>query len=447
VDHTANLALPYIMPSQAKKFVTHNEALARLDAIVQLSVLDRDLTAPPLSPANGDRYLVAASATGAWAGWDDAIAAFVEGAWLRLDPQPGWLCWIDDEALLAGWNGSAWVLAGATSELQGITRFGLGMAADGTHPFAVKAETPLWSAAYAGEGGSGDVKLMLNKEAPADTAALQFYDDFSGRAEIGLVGNDDFSLRVSPDGSAWNDAIVADKDDGTVRFPAGITHAATGHRVLGLVPTPGGDGTVSVWRSDIARSDNPRTATISSVSGDTITITTTDSEIFGRFTGRMANCAYVRIWNASKTPEQSAWLLAAPTTATLKVVDPAAIAGWSNGETIRLGDPSTIAPTASFALDISPMLQNVLGAVFRQSGVLARLLTSGNAASATLNISEAAISGSLMSVKSFADGTQQSAQVTIPCSVLSPISNSNLVFVREQGSLLIGAVSIVGVYV
>src|SRR5690606_25958862 len=116
---------------------------------------------------------------------------------------------------------------------------------------------PLWTAAYVGDGGSGDLKLTLNKEAAGDVGAVQFYRDFSGRAEMGLIGNDDLSLRVSADGSAWHDAMIANPVDGRVRFPAGIVHAATGHRVLGLVPTPGGDGTVSIWRSDIVRTDNP----------------------------------------------------------------------------------------------------------------------------------------------------------------------------------------------
>ncbi|MEK1894771.1 MAG: hypothetical protein AAAB20_16100 [Rhizobium sp.] len=35
-DQTNNRALPYILPSQAGQHVTHNEALQRLDAIVQL---------------------------------------------------------------------------------------------------------------------------------------------------------------------------------------------------------------------------------------------------------------------------------------------------------------------------------------------------------------------------------------------------------------------------
>jgi hypothetical protein len=32
------------------------------------SVLDKDLTAPPVSPDNGNRYIIASEATGVWAG-------------------------------------------------------------------------------------------------------------------------------------------------------------------------------------------------------------------------------------------------------------------------------------------------------------------------------------------------------------------------------------------
>lgn len=39
---TTQLNLPYIAAAQAQKHVTHNEALRALDAIIQLSVLDRD---------------------------------------------------------------------------------------------------------------------------------------------------------------------------------------------------------------------------------------------------------------------------------------------------------------------------------------------------------------------------------------------------------------------
>jgi hypothetical protein len=58
MSNTTHLQLPYLLASQAQKHVTHNEALRLLDAMVQLAVLDRDLTAPPGSPADGDRYIV-----------------------------------------------------------------------------------------------------------------------------------------------------------------------------------------------------------------------------------------------------------------------------------------------------------------------------------------------------------------------------------------------------
>ena len=87
-DITTHLLLPYILASQAQKHVTHNEALRLLDAMVQLSVLDRTRTAPPASPTDGDRHIVASGATGLWVGWDLNVAFWVDGVWMRLVPRP-----------------------------------------------------------------------------------------------------------------------------------------------------------------------------------------------------------------------------------------------------------------------------------------------------------------------------------------------------------------------
>ncbi len=114
---TPNLALPLLAAAQAQKHVTVNEALSRLDGLVQISVKNRNLTAPPASPVEGDRYIVAAGATGAWAGWDGEVVLFSGGAWLRLAPQEGWRVWIEDEGVLVVRTGGAWLTLDAVLNL------------------------------------------------------------------------------------------------------------------------------------------------------------------------------------------------------------------------------------------------------------------------------------------------------------------------------------------
>jgi len=94
---TARLKLPVIAAAQAQKHVTHNEALALLDAFVQLAVVSRAAAAPPGSPAEGDCYIVPAGATAAWSGWELAVAVFSGGGWIRLDPPEGTRAYVKDE--------------------------------------------------------------------------------------------------------------------------------------------------------------------------------------------------------------------------------------------------------------------------------------------------------------------------------------------------------------
>ncbi len=105
---TPKLALPYLAAAQAQKHVTVNEALDHLDGLVQLSVISSILTAPPAAPAEGDRYIVVASATGAWTGWDGSVAHYSGGAWLRLIPKSGWIAWDQAAGAMLVWTGSAW---------------------------------------------------------------------------------------------------------------------------------------------------------------------------------------------------------------------------------------------------------------------------------------------------------------------------------------------------
>jgi len=105
---TPNLALPYLAAAQAQKHVTVNEALDHLDGLVQLSVISSSLAAPPVAPTEGERYIIAASATGAWAGWDGSVAHYSGGAWLKLVPKVGWIAWDQVAGGVLAWTGSAW---------------------------------------------------------------------------------------------------------------------------------------------------------------------------------------------------------------------------------------------------------------------------------------------------------------------------------------------------
>lgn len=364
-DITPHLLLPYILASQAQKHVTHNEALRLLDAMVQLSVLDRNLTAPPASPVDGDRYIVASGATGLWAGWDLNVAFWIDGVWLRLVPRPGWLAWIAAEQAFVVWNGSSWDLVGepvdvsdavfslvndadptkrALFSLSGISTgttrtftlpntsselailagtqtfsgnktfsgtltasgtvtvsaasasigtatttatYGMGTGATttgvtktvnlGTGGASGSTTVVNIGSATAGAGGTtvvntptvtfanavtqvgmpqanltaqllglggatadsfnrlsmntpavllnnagAGIEATVNKAAAGNDAAFAFKTGFSARALIGLLGNDDFSFKVSPDGSAFYEALVIEASTGVPRFPRGL---------------------------------------------------------------------------------------------------------------------------------------------------------------------------------------------------------------------------------
>ncbi len=220
-EASSRLSLPYIQPSQAQKHVTHNEAVSLLDVLVQLSVKSRTVTAPPASPPATARYIVPAGASGVWAGQTGRVAAWQEGGWTFQAPQAGWLAWVEDQNALVVHDGSAWVnplsdgLAGGS-----FTRLGVNTVADTTNRLAVSADATLLTHA----GASHQVKV--NKAAAADTASLLFQTGFSGRAEMGLGGNDNWSIKVSPNGSAWVSALSIDRSTG-IASGAAITQTAT----------------------------------------------------------------------------------------------------------------------------------------------------------------------------------------------------------------------------
>ena len=215
-ETSALLGLPYIQAAQAQKHVTHNEALRVLDVIVQGAVSTRTNTSPPLDPTEGDRHIVAAGATGDWAGQDHSIALFETGVWVFYTPKPGWKVHVLSEGQDATFNGSSW----ATGSFTQASEFGINTAADATNRLSVAAEATLLT-----HDGAGH-QLKINKNASADTSSLLFQTGWSGRAEMGTTGSDDFAIKVSADGSAWTDALSFDATTG-IAGGAAVQSSAT----------------------------------------------------------------------------------------------------------------------------------------------------------------------------------------------------------------------------
>ena len=107
---TPKLSLPYIAASQSQKEVTHNEALNVIDLLLDRSVLDKDLTEPPSTPAEGAAYIIPTGATGVWAGKTGQIAQFIGGAWRYVVPLVGWLFYVVDEDKYYAYRSSTWAI-------------------------------------------------------------------------------------------------------------------------------------------------------------------------------------------------------------------------------------------------------------------------------------------------------------------------------------------------
>jgi hypothetical protein len=89
--------------------------LRMIDVLLQGATISKTLATPPGSPTNGDRYIVAASPTGAWSGQSNSIAVWTtdnpsspSGVWEFYSPKAGWLVYNVADTTFYSYSGSAW---------------------------------------------------------------------------------------------------------------------------------------------------------------------------------------------------------------------------------------------------------------------------------------------------------------------------------------------------
>jgi Protein of unknown function (DUF2793)/Chaperone of endosialidase len=240
---TKRLGLPLIDQGQSMKHITHNEALAQLDGIVQLTALSI-LSAPPANPAEDAVYIVGSSPAGLFETHEKAIALFQNGGFNFVMPRIGWRCFLQSPKSFLVFDGSSWTEVAGKQDR--APRFGINIAADDANRFAVNSNNVLLTATAVADGGAGDIRVKVNREGVSNTASILYQSNWSGRAEMGLMGDDQFRFKVSPQGSDWKEALVIDPSSAKVQCPAGVISSRIYLSQPHDTPTLGADGPLAL---------------------------------------------------------------------------------------------------------------------------------------------------------------------------------------------------------
>lgn len=122
-----------------------------------------------------------------------------------------------------------------TNFLGGAAGIGIGGAtADATNRLSANTPAVLFNRE------TDDIQVKLNKAAAGDTASFLFQTGFSGRAEIGLVGDDNFQFKTSPDGSSFTTGISVSASTAAVNIPVALRIPAS------AAPTVAVDGDIAI---------------------------------------------------------------------------------------------------------------------------------------------------------------------------------------------------------
>jgi len=222
-EQTPRHDLPLMMNSQAQKHITHNEALIRIDATHHLSIVAMDVNDPPSEANVGDVFAVGSSPSGDFIAHAGELASLTEGGWRFHPILAGMIAYLAETGTLQVYGSTGWEAVSAADPTT-LPRLSINTEEEGVSLLSVKSPSVLLSADDGEASADGSMRLTINKTDSADTASLLFQTGFSGRAEFGLSGDDQFRIKLSPDGANFRTVLEADSNTGFIGVGRNPTH-------------------------------------------------------------------------------------------------------------------------------------------------------------------------------------------------------------------------------
>lgn len=108
---TPNIDLPTVPNGQTNISAAFNDAMQLIDALLHLTVEDKDLSAPPATVSGdvGKRWIIGAAPTGDWAGHAGKIAlCTAAGLWRIIPAREGYEAWVIDEGAKYRYESGTW---------------------------------------------------------------------------------------------------------------------------------------------------------------------------------------------------------------------------------------------------------------------------------------------------------------------------------------------------
>jgi hypothetical protein len=121
---TTNLGLELISTSQSQKEVTFADAMNRVDHLLHGKAQSMFFFNPPTG-VEGQMYIVASGATGAWLAQSGKLAYFIGGGWYFVTPRTGMIVFVVDMNSYYEYTGSAWVLDSSSVVAAKVANYGI----------------------------------------------------------------------------------------------------------------------------------------------------------------------------------------------------------------------------------------------------------------------------------------------------------------------------------